>query len=254
MATSGRLDFNRLRKRNILRNAKAIGFRPGTIIDVGFAFGTDGLHEEFDDACHVLIDPMLEAEASMAKFCAEHPGSSYHVAAASDSSGYLDLIARTGVTGSSFHTKLKQDGERRRVPTITLDEITADGKLPEPYLIKLDTEGHELHVLRGAEQCLRRAGMVIIEVSTWMEENSLGRPSMIEVFLFMDQRGFVFYEFAEPAFRAIDGALYMFDAVFVPRDSILRRQRGSKTPVQAKLAQAVKQEHAATMLKANGLD
>ena len=249
MSTSGRLDFNRLRKRNILRNAKQIGFAPGTIIDVGFAFGTEGLDEVFEDARHLLIDPMAETEAVMARFCAEHPGSIYRVAAASDQAGQLELIARQGVTGSSFHTKLKGDGERRQVPTVTLDQVVADDDLPGPFLIKLDTEGHEMHVLRGAEATLRSAGMVIIEVSTWMEDNSLGRPSLLEIFNFMDQRGFVFYEFAEPSFRPIDGALYMFDAVFVPKDSILRRQRANKSPEQAALAQAVKQEHAEAALK-----
>ena len=44
--------------------------------------------------------------------------------------------------------------------------------------------------------------------------------------------------------RPIDGALYLFDAVFVPKDSVLRRQRANKTPEQAAAADAVKREHA----------
>ena len=250
MATSGRLDFNRLRKRNILRNAKQIGFSPGAVIDVGFAFGTEGLHEEFPDVPHVLIDPVAEAEGPMARFCADHPGSIYYVAASSYAEGNLELIAREGISGSTFHGKLKGDAQRRSVPTTTLDRITADNRLPQPYLIKLDTEGHEMHVLRGAEQTLKRTGMVIVEISTCMEDNTLGRASMMDIFMFMDQRGFVFYEFAEPSFRPIDGALYMFDAVFVPRDSILRRQRANKTPEQAAVALAVKRTHAEAALKA----
>lgn len=244
MGTSGRLDFNRLRKRNILRSAKQIGFRPGTIVDIGFAYGTEGLDEVFEDARYLLIDPVAETEEVMARFCAGHPGSAYVVAAASDRDGEMEFIAREGVSGSSFHTKLKADGERRNVPVRTLDRILAEHDLPDPLLIKIDTEGHELHVLRGAEQALRRAGMVIAEISTWMEDNTLGRAGMMEIFQFMHERGFVFYEFAEPSFRPIDGALYMFDAVFVPKDSVLRRQKANKTPEQAAAAQAVKREHA----------
>jgi FkbM family methyltransferase len=238
------LSYKRLRKQNVLSNAKAIGFSPGAIVDVGFAYGTEGLYEVFEDARYVLIDPMQEVEEVMQRFCEGRPGSVYFVAAASDHEGEMEFIAREGVTGSSFHTKLKADGVKRKVPLVTLDRILAENDLPDPLLIKLDTEGHEMHVLRGAEKALERAGMVIIEISTWMEENSLGRPSMMEIFNFMDQRGFVFYEFAEPAFRPVDGALYMFDAVFVPKDSPLRRHRGSKTPEQARIASAVKRQHA----------
>jgi len=244
VGTSGRLDFNRLRKRNILRNAKAIGFRPGAIVDVGFAYGTEGLDEVFEDVRYLLIDPVAEIEPVMAEFCAGRPGSAYVVAAASDREGEMEFIAREGVSGSSFHTKLKADGERRKVPVHTLDALLAGRDLPGPLLIKIDTEGHELHVLRGAEQTLKRTGMVIAEISTWMEDNTLGRAGMMEIFQFMHERGFVFYEFAEPSFRPIDGALYMFDAVFVPRDSVLRRQKANKTPEQAAAAQAVKREHA----------
>jgi len=247
MSRSG---VERLSKKAILENARAIGFRPGTIIDVGFAFGTEGLFEVFDDVHHVLLDPIQEAEPAMQRFCQDHPGSIFFVAAASDAEGVLKMVARKGVTGSSFHTKFKKESaEMRKVPTITLDKIVRENELPKPYLLKLDVEGHELHVLKGAEQCLQDAEMVIMEIGTWAEDHPKGRPSMMDLFRYMEDHGFVFYEFAEPGYRPIDGALYMFDAVFVKIDSVLRRERSHKTPEQAAISRQVKEDNVRAMLK-----
>ena len=250
MGTAGRLGVNRLRKKAVLENARRIGFQPGTIIDVGFAYGTEGLYDGFEDVPCILIDPVAEAEPAMKAFCEAHPGSAYYVAAASDAPGEVRILAREGVSGSSIHVKKAADGEWRTVPAITLDAIVAERRPPKPYLIKLDVEGHELHVLKGAAAALKDTEMVILEVSTWAEDNTLGRPSLIDLFLFMNERGFVFYEFVEPSFRPIDGALYMFDAVFVKTDSILRKQRKHKTVEQAAVARQVKAEHAESALAA----
>ena len=46
-----------------------------------------------------------------------------------------------------------------------LDEYRVERELPLPDLIKLDVQGFELEVLRGAEQCLTHASAVVLEVS-----------------------------------------------------------------------------------------
>jgi FkbM family methyltransferase len=244
------VNMGRLAKRAILENARRIGFRPGAIIDCGFAYGTEGL-DVFEDAVHLLIDPVREAEPAMIKFCETHRGSSYAVVAVGDTEHVATMVTRKGVTGSSFHTKFaKRVDELREVAVTTLDTLVSQRALPTPFLLKLDIEGHELHALRGGEQTLRDTEMVIMEIGTWADDHKRGRPSMMDLFRFMDERGFVFYEFAEPAFRPIDGALYMFDAVFVKADSILRRERRHKSPEQADEARRVKEDNARSALQA----
>jgi FkbM family methyltransferase len=242
--------MGRFAKGAILENAKRIGFRPGAVIDCGYAYGTEGL-EIFEQAVYLLIDPVAEVEPAMARFCATRPGSSYAVVAVSDAEGELEMVARKGVTGSSFHTKhVKGVDERRMVPVATLDRLVRERDLPKPYLLKLDVEGHELHALRGGEEMLKDTEMVILEVSTWTDDHKRGRPSMMDLFRYMEDHGFVFYEFAEPAFRPIDGALYMFDAVFVKADSVVRQVRRNKSPEQAEEARRTKEMNARAALDA----
>jgi FkbM family methyltransferase len=244
-----RLEVERLSMKAVLENCRRIGFRPGTVIDVGYAFGTAGLQETFDDSVHVLIDPMKEVVPTMKKFCEAHPGSIWINAGASDHEGRLKIVARQGVTGSSFHTKFKPHdpttGEMRGVELVTLDKVVRDNVLPEPFLLKLDVEGHEMHALKGALQdCLPKCEMVILEIGTWAEDHDKGRPSMMDLFRFMEDQGYVFYEFIYPGYRPIDGALYMFDAVFVKTDSVLRAVRSHKTKAQVEKARAVKEARA----------
>ncbi len=52
----------RLKMRAVLENAKAAGFRPASIIDVGFAFGTNDLHNAFEDVRRLIIEPVAETE------------------------------------------------------------------------------------------------------------------------------------------------------------------------------------------------
>ena len=246
----GAVSTARLGKRAVLENCRRIGFKPGAVIDCGFAYGTEGLEVFKDDAVYLLIDPVQEAEPAMIKFCESHPGSSYAVVAVSDEEGTAEMVTRKGITGSSFHTKFaKGFDQRRKVPVTTLDKLVEERNLPGPYLLKLDIEGHEMHALRGAPRTLEKTDMIIMEVSTWAEDHRRGRPSMMDLFRFMEESGFVFYEFAEPAFRPIDGALYMFDAVFVKTDCILRQERRHKSKEQAAAARQKKEENAKAALE-----
>jgi FkbM family methyltransferase len=58
---------------------------------------------------------------------------------------------------NSFFAKATETLERREeVRVRTLDELARELSLPRLSLIKLDTEGYELNVLKGAEQTVRK--------------------------------------------------------------------------------------------------
>jgi hypothetical protein len=110
----------------------------------------------------------------------------------------------------------------RRVPMITLDEECATRSLQGPYLVKVDTQGFELEVLRGASAVLEQTEVLILEVSFFRLFTS--NPIFSEVVAFMADRGFEFYDLLGSSTRPLDGALAQADVVFARRDGMLRRQ------------------------------
>lgn len=77
-------------------------------------------------------------------------------AGVSSEPGWADISVRFSAnllsTGSSLE-HAAADAEMKRIKLVTLDEVFADTKLD---LIKIDVEGHEMSVLQGARQVLKR--------------------------------------------------------------------------------------------------
>jgi hypothetical protein len=48
-------------------------------------------------------------------------------------------------------------------------------------------------------------------------------PDALEIFNFMNEQGFVIYDFLDGLFRPLDGALGQIDVVFVRKDSLLKK-------------------------------
>ena len=49
------------------------------------------------------------------------------------------------------------------VPVVTLDDYVRRERLHKIYLIKIDVQGYEMHVLRGAQQVLTRIEHILVE-------------------------------------------------------------------------------------------
>lgn len=71
-------------------------------------------------------------------------------AAASDASTLVGFSLNGGATG-----RLEKNSSYL-VPTLRLDELLADGSLPSPDVIKMDVEGAEVLVLRGAKDFIAK--------------------------------------------------------------------------------------------------
>ena len=76
----------------------------------------------------------------------------------------------------------------RRVPVTTLDSFCATKGIPAAYLLKIDVQGYELEVLKGAVGMLPKIDYVFVEAG--IQRLYEGAPSFAEVFLVMEKQGF----------------------------------------------------------------
>jgi hypothetical protein len=78
-----------------------------------------------------------------------------------------------------------------QVDCVTLDSILTPEDAPD--FIKIDTQGAELQILRGAEQLLRQ-GAPLVLAETWCAEIYEGMPLTHEVMAFMHQLGYQVFD------------------------------------------------------------
>ena len=173
---------------------RRLGFRPRTIIDVGVAHGTPQLYAAFPEAQLILVEPLSEFFEEIGRILARRSGVQIPAAAGS-SEGELELRVEPRWTERSSHYSrhpLVRTGDTftpRRVHVTTIDRIIANHAFPEPFALKIDTEGAELEVIRGAAATLERTLFVIAEVGV-LHNRFEGSYSFAQFIAAMDQAGF----------------------------------------------------------------
>jgi FkbM family methyltransferase len=98
-----------------------------------------------------------------------------------------------GTTGASFFMEqtIHYQGENLRVKPLTtrrLDALVKEYGLPSPDLIKLDVQGSEIAVLRGAGDLLKTCSALVAEVS--FVQGNKGAPLASEVVTGIHELGF----------------------------------------------------------------
>ena len=96
-----------------------------------------------------------------------------------------------------------------------------DGRAPE--LLKLDVQGYELEVLKGAEKTLSRIQVVLAEVN--LLDVHKGVPLLHEVAGWFADRNWVAFDICGLTRRPLDLALWQADLIFVPINSSLRSDK-----------------------------
>ena len=124
-------------------------------------------------------------------------------------------------TGSSvLEENTDFDREVIDLPMRTLDGLIDVDVIQKPCFLKLDVQGYELEVLRGATLLLAEVDVVLMEVSI-LEYNE-GAPLIGEVIQFMDKSGFSLFDITELKRSSGTHALFQADAFFCKHDHAFR--------------------------------
>lgn len=193
----------------LLRNRQV---EVGTVLDVGVQHGTPELLEAYPEVHHVLFEPVEEYFSTIRNV---YRDSSFELvkSAVSDESGAVTLKVKRRLKGMDIsHSTMVFESEDdtedfREVPMIRLDEFVLERDFTGPFLLKIDIDGHEMRVLRGAEEVLKKCNIVIVECV----HNAL--PARVD---FLQKRGFRLFDLVEPAYY--DGVFWQCDAIFIKNE------------------------------------
>ena len=217
-------DQERATMRRCLEEAAKNGLNPATVIDVGAASGTLELYETFRDAHFLLVEPLEEFAPSLQKIMAGLKKVDFFFGVAASKPGRVTINVHPDLVGSSLFREEEDsdvNGAPRIIEAVTLNDLCKEKNTIGPYLLKIDTQGAELEVLKGAETILPETEFVIMETSFF--ELYKGGAQFHECLNYMNENGFVVYDVFDLRYRLLDGALAQVDLAFVKEEGNFRR-------------------------------
>lgn len=102
------------------------------------------------------------------------------------------------------------------VNVATIDWYLADRKITSPLILKIDTQGFEYEVLKGAEQALLKGQIKVVIVEVMTVEKYSGGVLYDRIFESLHSYGFTLFDL-HPSYYESDGTLSEFDCAFIKR-------------------------------------
>jgi FkbM family methyltransferase len=173
------------------------GYAPGIVLDVGANIGqtTVTMAQRFPSADIYSLEPFpagfAELKAKTAAYrrirccnlaCGASPGVAVFRGDVDPTMGRLDFSARQDAEMA------QSDGTQVKVTTV--DVFCGDNRLKRISFLKIDTEGGDLDVLRGAEGMLAAASIDFVEVEAGMNRDNHYHVPMFELVGFMENKGY----------------------------------------------------------------
>lgn len=151
---------------------------PFILVDIG---ARDGIHPRWDPLIPILdvygYDASVQVETA-------NPRHRYVMAAIGERDGEACIELHNG-----YEAKISSNGSLR-VPMHKLDSLHSRGELPSADFIKIDCEGYEPEILRGAERYLAASFLIGVEVETSFNVYSNAPEShFVEMFKVLNRHG-----------------------------------------------------------------
>ena len=202
-----------------LNNLKQIGFCPKNVVDVGAYEGNWTLDflEVFPNASVLMLEAQQSKENILKNISEKNRNVKYQIGLLSSVENeklyfYQDETASHVANGNNLGNKNVIE-----ILTSTVDKAILNTKMDYPCFLKLDVQGHEIQVLKGAKKALESAIFCLLEVSFLsLSENE---PQALDVIKYMDDQDFQMYDITQFMRRPFDKALYQLDLLFIKKNS-----------------------------------
>jgi FkbM family methyltransferase len=185
---------------------------PQTIIDIGVADGTPELYAQYSQKKFLLVEANPQYKETLQNLVENINAELEMVFCGAEEGTEILQLYKDGRKASKHVKRDEQPLDNVSVPVKRLDDLIVKHKFLPPYLVKIDVEGAELEVLKGAEHILPDAVAVIVETSVAPRFDD--QPTFAEVVWFMHQHGFALFDIWDGAIKY--NRLLHLDLVFTP--------------------------------------
>jgi len=204
-----------------------------TVIDVGAARGTWTIaaSKALPGKAFLAIEPLREREVDLQRLRKRIPNFDYELCVAGEAHNTAVSLS----VAEDLDSSIVNDSGGRIVPCKTLDGIVNERGTKGPFMLKFDTHGFEIPILKGATKTLENTEAIVMEVYNFNISRTAVR--FAEMCNYLENTGFRVFGLADPMFRPEDKALWQFDLVFLRQDAsaytsdqFIQYTNKSKTP------------------------
>jgi FkbM family methyltransferase len=193
-------------------------FMPRTVIDVGAFEGEWSRLAKsiWPESRLFMIEPNLAGSDALTCVAKEFDAGLFgELLGAHDNQTIHFNVMGSGSSILPEHSAVPRRVETRRLRR--LDSLLKS--IAAPALLKIDAQGYELEILKGATELLPAIEAILLEIS--IIEINKGAPLLHDVVVFMKALGFVAYDILQIHRRPLDAALNQIDFIFVRENSSL---------------------------------
>ncbi|HVW99613.1 MAG TPA: FkbM family methyltransferase [Candidatus Babeliaceae bacterium] len=222
----GSSDVQVINKNLLLHNFFSIlaqtQFNPGHIVDVGANHGTwtQKALQYFPEAYYSLLEPQYWLADSLKELLSEKIRF-YPIGAGSESGSFRFTIVNRDDSCSFRYTKeqaVKKGFQQLDLPVERLDEFLISRSLPVPDIIKIDAEGLDLEVLKGAGPYLGKTEVFLVEAAV---NNLQLNNTVLKVIEFMDNKGYRLFDLTDINRPFKPSVLWLVELAFIKKDGFV---------------------------------
>ncbi|MEO1056379.1 MAG: FkbM family methyltransferase [Actinomycetota bacterium] len=205
----------------MLEAMKNRGYKIRNVFDIGASTSawSRTIRPVFPEARLDMFEPLAEHNAEytqgLERCLRDDAMVHLHPVAVGAEDGEIEMTVFPDATGSTTLDVAAYDDGRRalRVAMRSVDSVIAAGEAPVPDLLKVDIQGGELAVLRGARNTLPQVKFLLLE--TWLTRGyGANTPLLVELMDFLRPFRFVPYEFGD-VFRDANDYAAAIDVLFI---------------------------------------
>lgn len=205
---------------------------PAVILDIGANVGAtvERLRSQFRRPTIYAFEPAPDVYERLCERVAEWPEVRPVHAAVGEAGGEVDLrvtadrhmssVLPASAMGAAFHGPGIREERRVRVPLVSIDEWASAEGVSKVDAIKVDVQGLELAVLKGARRTLTERGVMAVNCEAQLTPEYEGASTFSEIDLFLRSCGFALYQIHEVWSHGPEQRTTCLDALWVRAEAL----------------------------------